>query len=120
MAYFTTGSFVGAQSQVLVHQAVAATDSVLGNLTLNGTTLTGALSWSRVLQKTTERLYQPGFGPLPVVCFGARYNEPLPITTALVMGLTGGPSNARLIFGERRPTLRAIAHWSTACSFAVC
>ncbi len=102
----TCSTFVGAQSQVLVHQAVAATDTVLGNLTITpGTapgftdsTLTGALTWSRVLQKTTERLYQPGFAPLPVVCFGARYNEPLPVTTALVMGLTG-TGNARLIFG---------------------
>lgn len=104
---FTTGSFVGAQSQVLVHQALAATDTVLGSLTITpGTapgftdsTLTGALTWSRALQKTTERLYQPGFGALPVVCFGARYNEPTPVATALVMGLTGGAGNARLIFG---------------------
>ncbi|MCX6854846.1 MAG: S8 family serine peptidase [Verrucomicrobia bacterium] len=102
----TSSANIGAHGEVLLHQTSTLADTVLGGLLitpgaavdLSDTALTGTLTWSRVVQKTAERLYQPGFGPLNVTVFGGRYLEPQPTATALVMGLSGGSENTRLAF----------------------
>lgn len=95
----TSASFVGVDGQVLLHQAVAVTDTILGELLISpSAVITGNLTWSRAVQKPAERLYQPGFAALDVTCFGGRYTEPLPVTTARAMGLGDGGNNARLTF----------------------
>ncbi len=95
----TSASFIGVDGQVLLHQAVAATDTILGEmLIIPGSAVSGDLTWSRAVQKPAERLYQPGFAALGVTCFGGRYTEPLPAATSRVMGLGDGQNNARLTF----------------------
>ncbi|MES2598452.1 MAG: S8 family serine peptidase [Verrucomicrobiota bacterium] len=102
----TSATSVGEHGEVLVHQAVAASDVILGGLMItpgtavdfSDTTLTGGLTWSRAVQKSAERIYQPGFGPLDVICFGGRYLEPLPAATSRVMGLDAGAGNASLTY----------------------
>jgi alpha-tubulin suppressor-like RCC1 family protein len=95
----TSASFVGVDGQVLLHQAIAATDTILGELLITpGTSVGGNLTWSRALQKPAERLYQRGFAALDVTCFGGPYTEPLPAATSRVMGLGAGTNNARLSF----------------------
>jgi len=108
----TSATSVGVNGQVLVHQAVAGGDTILGGLTITtaDASLAGELTWSRALQKSGERTYRTGFDPIGVNCFGGRYLEPTPVATALVMGLTGGAGNAALSYDyadfgtpEKRP-----------------
>jgi hypothetical protein len=74
----TSASFVGVDGQVLLHQAVAVTDTILGELLISpSAVITGNLTWSRAVQKPAERLDQPGFAALDVTCFGGRYTKPL-------------------------------------------
>jgi hypothetical protein len=102
----TSATSVGEHGEVLVHQAVAGGDVILGGLMitpgtavdLSDTAITGGLTWSRAVQKAAERIYQPGFGPLQVTCFGGRYLEPLPAATSRVMGLAAGANNASLTY----------------------
>jgi len=102
----TSATFVGADGEVLVHQAVAGSDTILGGLLItpgvavdfSDSSISGDLTWSRALQKPAERLYRTGFDPIPVTCFGGRYVEPLPAATSRVMGLSAGEGNARLNF----------------------
>lgn len=101
---FTTGTFVGPAGQILVHQASATSDTVLGSLTvIAGTppsyadsTLSGTLTWSRPAQAASQKIYRTGFSPLTLSATGSRYTEPA--STAIPMGLPDADGNARLVF----------------------
>ena len=100
---FSTATFVGPLGEVLVHQASAAADTVVGALDIApGTpaTLTGSVTWSRKAQAATSRLYEDSFGPVTLTPVGGIYEKPL--ATAPVMGLayTAGvtTTNASLTF----------------------
>ena len=100
---FSTASFVGPLGEVLLHQASATADTVVGALDITpGTpaTLTGSVSWSRKAQASISRLYEDSFGPVTLVPVGGIYEKPL--TTVPVMGLayTAGvtTTNATLTF----------------------
>jgi uncharacterized delta-60 repeat protein len=100
---FSTATFVGLLGEVLVHQASATADTVVGALDIApGTpaTLTGSVTWSRKAQAASSRLYEDSFGPVTLTPVGGIYEKPL--ATAPVMGLayTAGvtTTNASLTF----------------------
>lgn len=101
---FTTGTFVGPRGEVLVHQASATTDTIVGSLSITAgtpplfadSTVTGSVTWSRKVQGASQPIYRNGFAALLVQPFGARYVEPA--ATAVPMGLPDQAGNARLVF----------------------
>lgn len=75
---FTTATYVGPTGQVLVHQASATLDTVLGQLQITAgmgppfddNTIAGSLSWSRKSQTSPLRPYSAGFGPVELRAMG--------------------------------------------------
>lgn len=56
------------------------------------------LGWTRKLQTAATRYFQGGFGPLDLNTLGRRYT--IPASGTVAMGLTPGPSNAKLVFTD--------------------
>ena len=103
----TQNPFVGPQGQILVFQlpykptqgALAGSITIgLGtNTTLDSdNTLSGTLTWSRPANSpATTRTYKDGFASANLTVGGGRFTAP-----TLVLGVTAGTNNTRLIFSE--------------------
>lgn len=100
---FSTASFVGPLGEVLVHQASATADTVVGALDIApGTpaTLTGSVTWSRKAQAATSRLYEDSFGSVTLSPVGGIYEKPLATVPVMALAYTAGvtTTNASLTF----------------------
>ncbi len=101
---FTTAGFLGPNGEVLITQTSATADSVGGILLVApgtgplfaNTTISGSLTWSRMKQTATSRVYREGFAATSVNVFGGRYL--VPASTVVAMNLEDRSDNARLSF----------------------
>lgn len=102
----TGKAFVGPQGQLLFHRVLygPTVGTVTGGLTLDpgasaadaDNTLGGQVTWSRPENTPANtRLYPAGFGPLSLTVAGGRY-----LPTPLILGLSAGTNNARLVFRD--------------------
>lgn len=100
---FSTASFVGPVGEVLVHQASATADTVVGALDITPgppATLSGAVTWSRKAQAASSRLYEDSFGPVTLTPVGGIYEKPLATVPIMALAYTAGvtTTNASLTF----------------------